>query len=203
MPNWCFTQYAITGDTNELQALNETLSDLWNAKKPLVENGFGKNWLGCLVKALGGNPNKIWCRGDFRDNKIEPGPEGCPVLRFTTETAWGRSVEVEDFLSQWYPSLSIWFFEEEGGNGIYQTNDSDALYFKKQILLTIGEEDDEYCTREEVIEKLSAFAGTTFGTWKEAMDYVDKYNGKLLDSDEDESGWYGNWIRVLEPDYVD
>ena len=34
-------------------------------KEPSVPNGFGKTWLGCLVNALGGDYNKIHCRGDW------------------------------------------------------------------------------------------------------------------------------------------
>ena len=59
MPNWCFTTYKIVGDIKEIHDLNNKLMKLDNMKEPLVPNGFGNLWLGCLVKILGGDAEKV------------------------------------------------------------------------------------------------------------------------------------------------
>lgn len=47
-------------------------------KTPLVKNGWydPKLWLGCLVKALGGDPQKVYCRGTICIRKV------CQFLSF-------------------------------------------------------------------------------------------------------------------------
>ena len=49
MPNWCFTEYRCCGNKGELVDLKEKLDHLNSLPEPLVENGFGKLWCGCLV----------------------------------------------------------------------------------------------------------------------------------------------------------
>lgn len=52
MPNWCNTSLVFEGDKQEIKTLYQTMKRLERRKTPLVENGFGTNWLGCLVEAL-------------------------------------------------------------------------------------------------------------------------------------------------------
>ena len=55
MPNWCYTSYVIDGKRKEVQSLFSKMNNLENRRKPLVDNSFGKTWLGCLVTKLGVN----------------------------------------------------------------------------------------------------------------------------------------------------
>ena len=59
MPNWCYTDYRCYGNKGELVELKGKLDYLSSLEKPLVENGFGKLWCGCLVSLLGGDWNKV------------------------------------------------------------------------------------------------------------------------------------------------
>ena len=65
MPNWCFTQYAITGERREVRSLYNKMKRLQQRKTPLLPNSFGTAWLGCLVKSLGSDPEAVYCRGHW------------------------------------------------------------------------------------------------------------------------------------------
>jgi metal-responsive CopG/Arc/MetJ family transcriptional regulator len=49
MPNWCFASYVIEGDKKEIDELEQMMNRLRNMEKPAVDNGFGTDWLGCIV----------------------------------------------------------------------------------------------------------------------------------------------------------
>ena len=64
MPNWCWTSYIAVGDKQEIRDLYKKMKSLEEGEKSLVENGFGKTWLGNLVTILDGDWNNISCRGE-------------------------------------------------------------------------------------------------------------------------------------------
>lgn len=63
MPNWCSTSYVLSSSKENIDKLHGVMSELQSMDKPFSENGFGPNWLGCLVDRLGGNHEEVWCRG--------------------------------------------------------------------------------------------------------------------------------------------
>ena len=112
MANICTTNYVIEGEKEELDALYQTM-------KEQQENN-----LGCLVKALGKNPEEVECRGEWTDLERQG-----DTLRMTFETAWTPCYEVTDLLKATYPSLRIFYKAEEPGNGVYLKNDAEGKYF--------------------------------------------------------------------------
>ena len=124
MPNICITHYVIEGEKKEIDALYETMTSLQAMEQPLVASDFGPTWLGCLVKALGKNPEEILCRGEWM--KLERIDD---TLRMTFETAWTPCYEVAALIKNTYPSLHIYYKAEEPGNGIYVKNDVEGKYF--------------------------------------------------------------------------
>lgn len=124
MPNICTTHYVIEGEKKETDALYETMTSLQAMEQPLVENGFGPTWLGCLVKALGKNPEEVLCRGEWME--LERADD---TLRMTFETAWTPCYEVAALIKSTYPSLHIYYKAEEPSNGIYVKNDVEGKYF--------------------------------------------------------------------------
>lgn len=124
MPNICITHYVIEGEKKEIDALYETMTSLQAMEQPLVASNFGPTWLGCLVKALGKNPEEILCRGEWMD--LERADD---TLRVTFETAWTPCYEVAALIKNTYPSLHIYYKAEEPGNGIYVKNDVEGKYF--------------------------------------------------------------------------
>ena len=135
MPNWAYTLYKVRGSEEEVAALYKTIQDLEQRKESLLPNGFGKLWLGNLVQALGGDWEKIYCRGQILDYSLENG-----LLFISTETAWGEMSDVRHFIEQKYPSLEIYFQTEEPGMCIFQTNDHTGEYFPEKWLLDWNDE---------------------------------------------------------------
>ncbi len=124
MPNICTTNYVIEGEKKDLDALYGTMKKLQEMEQPLVENGFGVTWLGCLVKALGKEPENVLCRGQW----IELEREG-DTLRTTFETAWTPCYEVTQLLKTVYPSLCFYYKAEEPDCGVFLKNDAEGKYF--------------------------------------------------------------------------
>ena len=106
MPNWSFNTYKCVGDIKEIHDLNNKLMELDNMKEPLEPNGFGNLWLGCLVKILDGDIEKIYCRGDITEFSYN---EENNVLTIDTQTAWAEMDEVRHFIEKVYPGLKIYY----------------------------------------------------------------------------------------------
>ena len=135
MANWAYSVYKIKGSEEEVAALYKTIQDLEQRKESLLPNGFGKLWLGNLVQALGGDWEKIYCRGQILDYSLENG-----ILKINTETAWGEMSDVRHLIETKYPSLQIFFQTEECGMCIFQTNDATGEIFPERWLLDYNDE---------------------------------------------------------------
>ena len=172
MPNWCFTQYAITGERREVRSLYNKMKRLQQRKTPLLPNGFGAAWLGCLVKSLGSDLDAVYCRGHWYNLSL--GKDG--TLRFDTEHAWSRPSEVEDLIFKAFPSVSIYFIEEELGMEIFQTNDVSGQFFPETVILDDEENGMEYYTEEGALARISELKGEPVNDWVEAEDFLERYN---------------------------
>ncbi len=140
MPNWSTTDYFVIGSTKEIMDLNKKMEKLENRKKSLVKNGFGNTWLGNLVQYLGGDWEKVYCRGEWMCRNYDKERN---ALTFTTETAWQEMNEWRRFIESCYKTIKILYVTEEPGCGIYQTNDKEGIFFKSKYILDYGE-DVEY-----------------------------------------------------------
>ena len=166
------TSYALTGERKEVRSLYNKMKRLQERKTPLVPNGFGTTWLGCLVKSLGKNPENVYCRGQW--SNLQLSEEG--VLTFDTEHAWSRPSEVEELIRSRYPSLSIYFLEEELGMEIFQTNDEDGKFFQETVILDDESDGMEYFTLVDALKRISELKGTPVNDWEEAEEFLDMYN---------------------------
>lgn len=189
MPNWSETSYVLEGDQEQLDALYNRMRELEQMEEPLVHNGFGTNWLGCLVKSLGGNPGKVYCRGHWFDLC-----RTSDSVTFNCEHAWSRPHEVEDLIRSVYPDIYIYFLEEEPGMGIFQTNDTENVYFHDTVIIDIEDEGMEYYDEDEALSVLSELKGERLSSWEEAEEFVDANNGKA-DSDRE---YRHIWLRKVE-----
>lgn len=184
------TSYALIGDRKEVRSLYNKMKRLQTRRSPLVPNGFGTRWLGCLVKSLGKDPQSVYCRGQWNNLKISE--EG--TLTFDTEHAWSRPAEVELLIESAYPSIKIYFLEEELGMDIFQTNDWAGQFFKRQIIIDEESEGMEYYTQDEAFKRLSELTGKTITSWEEAEFHV-----SALNEAQDESEGEGHiWIHRAE-----
>lgn len=192
MPNWCNSSYAITGDESMVEEIYTIMHELESMSESLVENGFGVTWLGCLVKRLGGDQSKVYCRGEWRNLSLEKG-----VLRFDTESAWSRPYDVfEDLLLRKYGDIEVYFIEEELGMDIFQTNDESGQFFNETVIIDSEEDGMEYNTPEEALDSLSELLGIELTDWERAWDALEKYNQAPEREEE------GNRIWVHRVDIV-
>ena len=163
MSNTCFTTYKVVSENKkDVTKLFKTIKRLDGRKTPLVKNGWydPKLWLGCLVKALGGDPQKVYCRGTITFYEMED-----DVLTLNTETAWAEMSETRHFIESCFPCMKIYYIEEESGCERFYTNDSEGIYFKDLYYLD-GFDDSEY-----------------FETLEEAAKYVKEIVGHEVEAD--------------------
>lgn len=179
MPNWCWTSYVAVGDRKEVRDLYEKMKSLEEGEKSLVENGFGKTWLGNLVVILGGDWNEISCRGEFSGLQIDSDENS---LRFEAMTAWGELSNLRQFICSKYPSLSIYYRAEEPGMCYYATNDAAGEYFPKRIKVDEWDNDPEYCvTWYEAFQIIAEKTGTEVHNMDDMHRVLETYNSEHED----------------------
>lgn len=147
MPNWASTTYVMKAEPVQARDLYDKIESLNQMKEPLVENGFGKLWMGCLVNLLGGDWNKVYCRGEITSCSLED-----DHVCISCETAWGEMPEFRHFLEQQYPGSKVYYCVEECGNEIYATNDTDGLYFPDRYMLDYFDGMEYFTTLEDAAE---------------------------------------------------
>ena len=146
-------------------------------EKPLEPNSFGLMWLGCLVTILGGNWNDIYCRGHIIDFSLEDG-----ILSIETETAWGEMDEVRHFIEKVYSALKIYYYEEECGCEIYQTNDSHGHFFTSRYILDDldGEGPEYYDDIDSLLKAASEIFGKELDSMADLNEIVENSDGYSL-----------------------
>ncbi len=182
MPNWASTSYAFKGaDDKQAKDLYEKIDSLSKMTEPLVPNGFGKLWMGCLVNLLGGDWNKVYCRGEIIDYNLNG-----DLLSIDCETAWDEMPEFRHFVEQQYPGSKIYYQVEECGNCVYATNDTDGEFFKDRYCL------DSYDGLEyfETIEEAAKYIGERIGKeLKHDFTEIDKAIDDYLEEHDDDEDW--------------
>jgi len=190
MPNWCSTTYRFYGGKEERDLLFNTIEELKNLPEPRVENGFGKLWLGCLIDALGGNWQNVYCRGEIVDYANYE-----DYLEIDTETAWGEMYDVRQYLQVRFPRLIIYYMSEEPGMGEYYTNDKDGSIFHTKYAVDIEDYDYEcFETLEDTAKWINSVPGYNFNvepTVESIKEAFDKYEEENEDC----------YIRFIEYEY--
>ena len=121
MPNWCSVTYAcITKDEKEAKKLYNAIYSMDKSRNPLAESDFGKLWLGCFVKQLGGDEGKIRCRGEITDYSIETINDE-HIVKIHQETARVEQEKVRFLIRRTFPSVEVLFIEEEPGCEVFCT----------------------------------------------------------------------------------
>ena len=195
MANWCSTEYTLYSDNKEeLRSLYDLMKGLEEREIPLVENGFGKTWLGCLVTALGEDWNNFSCRGEWECLELNDDD----TITFSTECAWYRCFEVDNLIQHKYPSIQIFFKAEESGMSIYEKNDSEGFYYPENYVLDIINDNVYYLeTEEEVVRTLNKVFRQTLKTMEEARTFIKTYNDQP-EREKDDNYISFNEITIVE-----
>ena len=144
MPNWAYTIYIVRGDGEEVARLHQVIKELDDRAESLLPNGFGKLWMGNLVHVLGGDWEKVYCRGEILDYDMTA--DG--VLRFDVESAWSELDEVRALILSRFPKLDIRFQSEEPDMDYFTTNDDSGTTFSDRWLLDWEDEASNLYVRE-------------------------------------------------------
>ncbi len=136
MPNWCSTSVKIVGEKESIDKIHAILDEMQNGEDPKTSD-FGQMWLGELVKKLGGDIERVYCRGwiDWYDSNDEE-------LSLSYESAWAPMFDVHNLIREKFPDVAVYYQAEEPGMIIYQTNSFD--YFPDRYYLYVEDEDAEY-----------------------------------------------------------
>lgn len=179
MPNWAAVCYKVTGQHEQVEKLYNIMLELGAMPSPgLFENGFGSTWLGNLVIKLGGDWNKIYCRGEWNYMSFQDG-----ILTIDIESAWSDPNEVREFIEEKLPGIKIYFQSEEPGCVIYETNDSTGEYFPDRFYLwdEISLDTGYYQTLDSLLKAVEKITGSkhlkTFKSAEKAMASYSKKNG--------------------------
>lgn len=154
MPNWCDTTYKCVGDLKEVKSLHKILKYIDKRKTTILKNGFGKWWLGNLVHKLGGDWEKYRCRGEITDYFLDEN-----VLTINQETAWCEQEGVRRIIEEKFPSIKVYFMEEEPGCGVFDTNDASGSYFPERFFLDSYEDCEYFETIEGAAKYVSEIVG--------------------------------------------
>ena len=166
MPNWCDTTYKCVGDPKEVRALHKVLKYIDRRKTTIVRNGFGKWWLGNLVTKLGGKWEDYRCRGEIIDYSLDG-----DILIISQSTARSEQEGVRRIIQEKFPSIKVYYREEEPGCGVYYTNDTTGDYF-----LDSYDEQQYFETIEEAAECVSGIVGCTVEATIDAIqEALEKY----------------------------
>ena len=184
MPNWAEVTYAcITNDEKEAKNLYNAIHDIDKRRNPLAKSDFGRLWLGCFVKQLAGDENKLCCRGEITDYDYET-LDGEYVVKIHQETAWGEQTDVRELIEKTFPSVKVLYIVEEPGCEVFVTNDEEGRFFPERFALD-GNEDHEYFeTLPQVVKYLEENYGIVAENAKEIEEALDKYNEEHEEDDE-------------------
>lgn len=182
MPNWCSTCYKIVGKKEEVQSIYDVLTTLNNQPQKRVDNGFGRLWLGCIIDFLGGDWNKMCCRGEVTSFGMSN-----QVLTIFQETAWSEQSDFRHFLETKYPHIKVFYIAEECGCDVYVTNDHTGHYFPDKYLLDKYDEPEYFTNLQQAIRRVREITGKrNINTEEDMFDALNHY----MEAHENEDIFY-------------
>ena len=181
MPNWCETTYKCVGDKKEIKSLHKILQKMNSRKNPKIANGFGHLWLGELINELGFNYEDYRCRGEIIDFELYDG-----ILNIYQDTAWCEQEGVRLAIEKKFPSIKVYYLEEEPGCEVYQTNDLDGTYFPDNYYLDCYDEPLYFETLDEAKKCIESIVGHEVEASVEAISKaLDEYTEIQTEKGED------------------
>lgn len=179
MPNWCDTTYKCVGDPKEVRSLYKIIEQNAKRKTSRVKNGFGSLWQGCIIDCLGFDWEKYRCRGEIIDYQLDGN-----VLTIYQNTAWCEQEGFRECIEKKYPSIKVYYQEEEPGCEVYCTNDSTGKYFPDRYFLDNYDEPLYFETIEEAAECVSSIVGHRVEATVDAITVaLDEYEEEHEDED--------------------
>lgn len=177
MANWCRTHFVVEcNEKQKLQRICDAIEKCNGMPKPLIEDS-SRSWTGNIFKELGlkyESERCFWNESYFEDD----------ALQIFEESAWSRGSSMRQLVEQMNDpedpdnDLVVYFRSEECGCEIYETNDTEGVYFPGRYMLDTSEDGEEYFSdfddlSSAVAEVTGIYDCTTLGEVEKALD---KYN---------------------------
>lgn len=178
MANNCTTHYKVLcPDKDILQRICDAIEYCNENKEPLTPDS-SNNWTGNIFKHLGlkYESDRTFWYGAYIEND---------VLNLFEEGKWTRGSAMRQLVNQ-FPDpededesiLEVYFYSEEPGCGIYETNDYSGEYFPDEFVLDT-EDGTEYCEDfSDLCEKVNEFLDEpkAFLNFQEMESYLEVHN---------------------------
>ena len=179
MANQSDVVYKCIGDPKEVRSLYKIINANDKRKTSRVKNGFGTLWIGNIIDALGEDWEKLRCRGEIIGYHIENN-----LLTIYQSTAWCEQEGFRECIEKKFPSIKVYYREEEPGCDVYYTNDADKNYFPERYLLNNNDEPLYFNTIEEAAEYVSGIVNQKVEAIMEAIEKaLDNYEEEHEDDD--------------------
>ncbi len=179
MANCCMTTYKCVGDKKELNELWRILEKNRKRKRPRVKNGYGMQWLGCIIDTMGLDWKEYTCRGEVVDFRLEH-----DVLTIWQDTAWTEQEGFRLAIEKRFPSLKVYYREEEPCCDVFSTNDAEGRFFPERFMIDQYEDPQYFRTIEEAAEAATAIVGHMVGSTPLAIaEALDDYCEEHEDED--------------------
>lgn len=178
MANWASVSYRIEGNMEDIEELADLIEAFDRNERPTMEAGASKQWEGNVILALGIERGNGYLRGFFESYWIDNG-----VLCIEANEAWGLT-DFKDLLESHYDNMNVYYYVEEPGCRVYETNDSEHEYFDSGYNVDScvdGDSEQEYFSdKEEALSYIAERLGRESITEEE----LDAWNDEHTDSDD-------------------
>ena len=179
MANQSDVVYKCIGDPKEVRSLYKIINANDKRKTSRVKNGFGTLWIGNIIDALGEDWEKLRCRGEIIGYHIENN-----LLTIYQSTAWCEQEGFRECIEKKFPSIKVYYREEEPGCNVYYTNDAERNYFPERYLLNNNDEPLYFNTIEEAAEYVSGIVNQKVEANMTAIEKaLDEYEEENKDED--------------------
>ena len=182
MANICDTTYKCVGDLKDVRSLYKIIKANDKRKTPRIKSSFGTLWLGCIINALGFEWEKYRCRGKILDYQLEDN-----VLTISQETAWCEQEGFRECIEKKYPSIKVYYQEQEPGCDVFYTNDNSGTYFPDRYFLDSYDDWYYWQTIEDAAKHVSGIVGHEVEPTVKA---IDEALEDYMEEHEDEDIFY-------------
>lgn len=193
MANWCKTEYTFTGDRESFEGIYALMHGLENEEVADDESDFGSAWLGRLVTALGRDRETIKCRGEWTDLCLND-----DTLTFTTWTAWTPAYEVIELLRLKFPGTEYYFYAEESGNDLYETNDKEGRYYPTRYVAYYNDGKEMHESRADNETDIIDWAHIIAEAYLYTVDDINNYFEKLQEESDGDKYGHISEVNVIE-----
>lgn len=183
MSNLNTTDYTLYGNKENVTRLYNDLKntvDIDRSKESKPFTFLGNSyWLGYIKKTLLPDVQEdIPARGEitWMEEYIDYHDNNMASFKLTTETAWVACSELMDKIAEKY-DLQLFYYSEEPGCGIFETNDTEGLFYSFRYMVDSEEDGIEYYESfEQVADVIENKTGIRLNDISEADERLSAFN---------------------------